>query len=48
MVLRVEHIEYDVKVLVTEGGLADLRRLRAKQRAKAVMGSCAHRSSSRS
>ncbi|WP_332673294.1 acetyl-CoA hydrolase/transferase family protein [Aromatoleum sp.] len=42
MVPHVDHTEHDVQVLVTERGLADLRGLSPKQRAKAVIENCAH------
>lgn len=39
---RVDHINQDVQVIVTEQGLADLRGLSPKQRARAVIETCAH------
>ena len=39
---HVDHITQDVQVIVTEQGLADLRGLAPKQRAKAVIENCAH------
>ena len=39
---HVDHITQDVQVIVTEQGLADLRGLSPKQRAKAIIESCAH------
>ncbi len=42
MVSHVDHTEHDVQVLVTEQGLADLRGLSPKQRAKVVIDNCAH------
>jgi succinyl-CoA:acetate CoA-transferase len=39
---HVDHINQDVQVLVTEQGLADLRALSPKQRAKAIIENCAH------
>ncbi|RXD07320.1 acetyl-CoA hydrolase/transferase family protein [Sphingomonas sp. UV9] len=39
---HVDHISQDVQVLVTEQGLADLRGLSPKQRAKVIMENCAH------
>lgn len=42
MASHVDHTEHDVMVLVTEQGLADLRGLSPKQRAKAVIEHCAH------
>ncbi|WP_018993024.1 acetyl-CoA hydrolase/transferase family protein [Aromatoleum toluclasticum] len=42
MASHVDHTEHDVQVLVTEQGLADLRGLSPKQRAKAIIRNCAH------
>lgn len=42
MVSHVDHTEHDVQVIVTEQGLADLRGLSPKQRAKVVIEKCAH------
>ncbi|SEM98578.1 acetyl-CoA hydrolase/transferase family protein [Brachymonas denitrificans] len=42
MVSHVDHTEHDVQVLVTEQGLADLRGLAPKARAKLVIEKCAH------
>ncbi|WP_237152628.1 acetyl-CoA hydrolase/transferase family protein [Oryzibacter oryziterrae] len=42
MVTHVDHTEHDVQVIVTEQGLADLRGLSPKRRAKAIIGHCAH------
>jgi succinyl-CoA:acetate CoA-transferase len=42
MVPHVDHTEHDVQVLVTEQGLADLRGLSPKQRARVVIEHCAH------
>lgn len=42
MVSHVDHTEHDVAVLVTEQGLADLRGLSPKQRARAIIAHCAH------
>lgn len=39
---HVDHITQDVQVLVTEQGLADLRGLSPKQRAKIIIENCAH------
>jgi succinyl-CoA:acetate CoA-transferase len=39
---HVDHISQDVQVLVTEQGLADLRSLSPKQRAKTIIENCAH------
>ena len=42
MVSHVDHTEHDVGVVVTEQGLADLRGLSPKQRARAIIAHCAH------
>ncbi|SAK99671.1 coenzyme A transferase [Caballeronia temeraria] len=42
MVSHVDHTEHDVAVVVTEHGLADLRGLSPKQRARVVIDNCAH------
>lgn len=42
MVSHVDHTEHDVGLVVTEQGLADLRGLSPKQRARAVIARCAH------
>jgi succinyl-CoA:acetate CoA-transferase len=42
MVSHVDHTEHDTMVLVTEQGLADLRGLAPKQRARLVIANCAH------
>ena len=42
MVSHVDHTEHDVDVLVTEQGLADLRGLSPRQRAKLIIERCAH------
>ncbi|HLO62580.1 MAG TPA: acetyl-CoA hydrolase/transferase C-terminal domain-containing protein, partial [Azonexus sp.] len=42
MVSHVDHTEHDVQIIVTEQGLADLRGLSPKQRAKVVIENCAH------
>jgi succinyl-CoA:acetate CoA-transferase len=39
---HVDHITQDVQVIVTEQGLADLRGLSPKQRAKIIIENCAH------
>jgi len=39
---HVDHITQDVQVIVTERGLADLRGLSPKQRAKVIIENCAH------
>ena len=42
MVSHVDHTEHDVAILVTEQGLADLRGLSPKRRARAVIDRCVH------
>ena len=42
MVSHVDHNEHDVDVIVTEQGLADLRGLSPKQRARTIIDTCAH------
>jgi len=42
MVPHVDHNEHDVDILVTEQGLADLRTLAPRERAKLVIDHCAH------
>ncbi|MBU2965892.1 acetyl-CoA hydrolase/transferase family protein [Amphritea sp. 2_MG-2023] len=42
MASHVDHTEHDVKVIVTEQGLADLRGLSPRQRAKVIIEKCAH------
>ncbi|WP_205677587.1 acetyl-CoA hydrolase/transferase family protein [Aquitalea denitrificans] len=42
MVSHVDHTEHDVCIVVTEQGLADLRGLSPKQRARSVIANCAH------
>ncbi|MFT4078970.1 acetyl-CoA hydrolase/transferase family protein [Rhodomicrobium lacus] len=42
MVSHVDHTEHDVQVIVTEQGLADLRGLTPKQRAKLIIENCSH------
>ena len=42
MVSHVDHTEHDVQVIVTEQGLADLRGLSPKKRAKVIIEKCAH------
>ena len=42
MVSHVDHTEHDVHVVVTEQGLADLRGLSPKQRARKIIDTCAH------
>ena len=42
MVSHVDHTEHDVQIIVTEQGLADLRGLSPKKRAKIIIENCAH------
>jgi succinyl-CoA:acetate CoA-transferase len=42
MVTHVDHTEHDVDVIVTERGLADLRGLAPRERARAIMENCLH------
>ncbi len=42
MVTHVDHCEHDVDVIATEHGLADLRGLAPRERAKLVIGNCCH------
>ena len=42
MVSHVDHTEHDVQVIVTEQGLADLRGLSPRERAKLIIENCAH------
>lgn len=42
MVTHVDHTEHDLDILVTEQGLADLRGLAPRQRARRVIDRCAH------
>jgi succinyl-CoA:acetate CoA-transferase len=42
MVSHVDHTEHDVQVIVTEQGLADLRGLSPKKRARVIIENCAH------
>ena len=42
MVSHVDHTEHDVDIIVTEQGLADLRGLAPKERAKVIIENCAH------
>ena len=42
MASHVDHTEHDVSIIVTEQGLADLRGLSPKQRAKLLIERCAH------
>ena len=42
MVSHVDHTEHDVDVLVTECGLADLRGMAPRERARAIIRHCVH------
>lgn len=42
MASHVDHSEHDVDILVTEQGLADLRGLAPRERARAIIDNCAH------
>jgi succinyl-CoA:acetate CoA-transferase len=42
MVSHVDHTEHDVHVIVTEQGVADLRGLSPRERAKVIIENCAH------
>ncbi|GGO53576.1 succinyl-CoA:acetate CoA-transferase [Roseovarius pacificus] len=42
MVSHVDHTEHDVDVIVTELGLADLRGLAPRERARVIIDNCAH------
>ena len=42
MVSHVDHTEHDVDVIVTEQGLADLRGLAPRQRARKIIDNCVH------
>lgn len=42
MVTHVDHCEHDVDIIVTEQGLADLRNLAPRERAKVVIANCVH------
>ena len=42
MVSHVDHTEHDTMLVVTERGLADLRGLSPKQRARTIIDKCAH------
>jgi succinyl-CoA:acetate CoA-transferase len=42
MVSHVDQIEHDVDIIVTENGLADLRGLAPKERAKLIIEKCSH------
>lgn len=42
MVSHVDHTEHDVDVLITENGVADLRGLAPRERARVVIANCVH------
>ena len=42
MCSHVDHTEHDVDIIVTEQGLADLRGLAPRERAREVINKCAH------
>lgn len=42
MVSHVDHTEHDIDVIVTEQGVADLRALAPRERAKVIIENCAH------
>ena len=42
MVSHVDHTEHDVDILVTEVGLADLRELAPRERARIIIANCVH------
>ncbi|MFG1345153.1 acetyl-CoA hydrolase/transferase family protein [Xanthobacter autotrophicus DSM 431] len=42
MVSHVDHTEHDVDILITEVGLADLRELAPRERARAIIANCVH------
>lgn len=42
MMAHVDHVNQDVQVLVTEQGVADLRGLSARERARLIIDRCAH------
>ena len=42
MVSHVDHTEHDTQIIVTEQGLADLRGLAPRQRAKIIINNCVH------
>lgn len=42
MAAHVDHTEHDVQVLVTEQGLADVRNLSPRERARTIINNCAH------
>ncbi|NPV26820.1 MAG: acetyl-CoA hydrolase/transferase family protein [Firmicutes bacterium] len=42
MVSHVDHTEHDVHVIITEQGVADLRNLSPRERARVIINNCAH------
>lgn len=42
MVSHVDHTEHDVNVIITEQGVADLRNLSPRERARTIINNCAH------
>lgn len=42
MVAHVDHTEHDWNILITEQGIADLRGLSPRERAKSIINNCAH------
>jgi succinyl-CoA:acetate CoA-transferase len=42
MVSHVDHTEHDIDIIVTEQGVADLRGLSPRERAKVIIENCAH------
>lgn len=42
MASHVDHTEHDVDILITEQGLADLRELAPRERARLIIANCAH------
>lgn len=42
MVSHVDHTEHDVNVIITEQGVADLRNLSPRERARVIISNCAH------
>ena len=42
MVSHVDHTEHDVQIIVTEQGIADLRGLNPRERARSIIENCAH------
>ena len=42
MVSHVDHTEHDVDIVITEQGIADLRGLAPRERAKVIIENCTH------